>query len=145
MPDFMPRLSADDRALWLRLSAILVDNKRPPAVTELLTLLDMRRDVLVPTLTRLAYAGHIVAVVANRYFLPEHLAELAQMAEQLAADADGALTVREFRDRSDLGRNLAVDVLEYFDHLGFTRRKGDVRSVVPGTAALLAFRPGKLR
>ena len=140
-PEFLPRLTGDDRALWQRMEKLLIENKRPPAVAELPTLLNVRRDVLVAVLGRLAHAGHIVAVANNRYFLPEHLSELATLAATLAAEDDtGQLTVRAFRDRSDLGRNLAVDVLEYFDHLGFTRRKGDVRTVVPGAAARLAFR-----
>ena len=145
-PDFMPRLAAEDRALWQRLEPLLAQNKRPPALAEIVVALEIRRETLVPALGRLAHAGHIVAVAANRYFLPAHLAELAHLAEALAAtDTDRTLTVRNFRDRSELGRNLAVEVLEYFDHLGFTRRKGDLRTVPHGGAARLAFRPGNLR
>ena len=140
-PDFMPRLAGEDRALWQRLEPLLAAGTRPPAVAEISVALGTRREALTPALGRLAYAGHIVGVADNRYFLPDQLSRLAVLAETLAA-ADGAsgFTVGDFRNRSELGRNLAVDVLEYFDHLGFTRRKGDLRTVFPGAATRLAFR-----
>ena len=44
---------------------------------------------------------------------------------QAAAQAGGAITVAAFRDRSGIGRNAAIEVLEYFDRIKFTRRVGD--------------------
>jgi selenocysteine-specific elongation factor len=34
---------------------------------------------------------------------------------------------RAFRDASGIGRNVAIQVLEFFDDLGLTRREGDAR------------------
>jgi selenocysteine-specific elongation factor len=42
----------------------------------------------------------------------------------------GTMTVKDFRDRSGIGRNVAIDVLEFFDGKGFTRRQGNERIVV---------------
>jgi selenocysteine-specific elongation factor len=41
----------------------------------------------------------------------------------------GTMTVKDFRDRSGIGRNVAIDVLEFFDGKGFTRRQGNERIV----------------
>ena len=37
--------------------------------------------------------------------------------------------VEPFRDRSGIGRNLAIEVLEYFDRIKFTRRVGDAHVI----------------
>ena len=39
-------------------------------------------------------------------------------------------SVKEFRDRSGIGRNLAIEILEFFDKSGFTWRGGDTRKVL---------------
>ena len=35
-----------------------------------------------------------------------------------------------FRDATGLGRNVTIEVLEYFDLLGFTDRDGDTRIII---------------
>ncbi|MFV9997785.1 MAG: SelB C-terminal domain-containing protein [Arsenophonus endosymbiont of Dermacentor nuttalli] len=37
----------------------------------------------------------------------------------------GAITVTSFGDELAIGRKLAVQILEFFDRSGFTRRKSD--------------------
>jgi len=37
-----------------------------------------------------------------------------------------------FNERSGVGRNLTIQILEYLDKIGATRRIGDVRVAVPG-------------
>ena len=47
-------------------------------------------------------------------------------AETLARETeDGTFTTAAYRDASGIGRNLTVDMLEYFDRIGFTRRVDD--------------------
>jgi len=41
----------------------------------------------------------------------------------------GEFTIADYRDQAGIGRNLAIEVLEYFDRLGLTRREGDARAV----------------
>ena len=47
-----------------------------------------------------------------------------------AADEQGQFTVKQYRDVAGTGRNLAIEVLEYFDRKGVTRRLGDIRQIV---------------
>ena len=63
----------------------------------------------------------------NRYFLPQRLDEIAQRVREIGAE--GPFTVRQFRDATGIGRNVAIDILEHFDGRGFTRRQGDARIV----------------
>jgi selenocysteine-specific elongation factor len=53
------------------------------------------------------------------------------MAAALAAHApERRVTAAAFRDRSGVGRNVAIELLEYFDRVKLTRRIGDVREVI---------------
>lgn len=57
--------------------------------------------------------------------------ECREVCIELAKEAaSGAITLQTFRERSALGRNLAVAILESFDAEEFTRREGDARRLV---------------
>ena len=56
---------------------------------------------------------------------------MTEIAEELVQGPGGdTFDARAYRDASGIGRNLTIQVLEYFDNLGFTRRIGDERRVV---------------
>jgi len=61
------------------------------------------------------------------------LARLAEIAQQLAESSpEGTFTAAAFKDRSGVGRNLTIQILEYLDKMGATRREGDARIVLRG-------------
>ncbi len=67
--------------------------------------------------------------------------------EEMAAEearASGAITAAAFRDRSQIGRNLAIEVLEFFDRIKFTRRAGDAHVLLknPGRDSHPGGAPG---
>ncbi len=47
---------------------------------------------------------------------------------------------RQFRDRLDNGRKVAIQILEYFDRQGFTMRRGDWRRINPNRTGMFARR-----
>jgi selenocysteine-specific elongation factor len=116
-----------DAALWQRVEPLLEGAAlRPPTVTELATSAGMDPKKIETALSRLARHGKVVRVSKNRFFLPSSLKKL----EGVAADLErgtGELTAAAFRDRTGIGRNLAIEVLEFFDRIKFTRRVGDAR------------------
>jgi selenocysteine-specific elongation factor len=59
--------------------------------------------------------------------------ELSQLARELIAE-HGALVAADFRDATGLGRKRAIQILEFFDRIGFLRRVGDHHLLRPGTA-----------
>jgi selenocysteine-specific elongation factor len=76
-------------------------------------------------------------VAPNRFFLPATVARLADLADALAAESrEGSFTAAQFKDRSGIGRNVTIEVLEYLDALGVTRREGDARVVLRRAAEL---------
>jgi selenocysteine-specific elongation factor len=82
-------------------------------------------------LERAARGGLALRVSETRFFLPRTVSRLAGIAQALAAGSPGGrFTAAQFRDASGLGRNLAIDVLDYFDRNRYTRRVGDARMVL---------------
>jgi selenocysteine-specific elongation factor len=82
-------------------------------------------------LARISRQGLIVKVSQTRFFLPHVLRRLAQIAQDLAERSPtGLVTAGAFKDSSGIGRNLAIEVLEFFDRMIFTRRDGDARRVL---------------
>ena len=65
---------------------------------------------------------------ADRYVLTQTLITYAEAAEQ--TDKIEPLSVVAFKNRLGIGRKLAIEILEYFDGIGFTRRNGDQRVIV---------------
>jgi len=135
----VPRMSATDRGRLDRLQAVLAAaGLRPPIVGEFAVTLGIDLPDLRGWLGELARLGHLAQVAKNRFFLPQTVLELAGIAAELAAASpDGSFGAGAYRDRSGLGRNLTIEVLEYLDRIGVTqftagqRRMADAAVLVP--------------
>jgi selenocysteine-specific elongation factor len=132
------RLSREDERLWERLLPLLAaDDLRPPRVRELAAALGVELQPFERFLKRIERFGRVAPVAPNRVFLPETVARLADLARELAETSPEAqFTAAAFKDRSGIGRNLTIEVLEYLDRIGATRRIGDARVVARGADAV---------
>ncbi|MBC6439148.1 MAG: selenocysteine-specific translation elongation factor [Rhodospirillales bacterium] len=121
-------LKEADTRLWARVEAALdVTQGSPPALFPLAEGLDMTPGDLKRFLDRMVACGLTVKIGRNRYLTPSQVDRaVADAAAESAAQPDG-FTVAQFRDRTGIGRNLAIDLLEYLDRRGVTRRRGDLR------------------
>ena len=126
LPSHVAALSAEEQALMEQVHPLL-DADQSPSAGDLAKALGLPLASLEAPLKRLAKRGALVQVSAKRFYLPERLASLARCAAALAAQAP--FSARQFRDAAGIGRNAAIEVLEYFDAKGFTRRTGDARSL----------------
>ncbi len=96
---------------------------------------DMARDAREPeplvrtTLARLARRGELHQVVKDLYYPPATMAELARLARGVGAAHEGVVLAAQFRDATGLGRKRAIQILEYFDRIGLTRRVGDTHKL----------------
>jgi selenocysteine-specific elongation factor len=126
------RLSREDERLWEKLQPLLAaDDLRPPRVRELAAALGVELQPFERFLKRIEKFGRVAAVAPNRVFLPDTVVRLAGIARELAeASSEAQFTAAAFKDRSGIGRNLTIEVLEYLDRIGATRRVGDSRIVV---------------
>ncbi|QCB45861.1 selenocysteine-specific translation elongation factor [Hydrogenophaga sp. PAMC20947] len=132
-PGHRARLDADDVLLLERVSAILqAHGLRPPIVGELATTLNMESPRLLEFLLRVSALGHLVRIARNRFFLPSTVVALSELAATLAAQsADGMFDAAQYRDRSGIGRNLTVQVLEFLDRVAATKLIGERRAMQP--------------
>jgi selenocysteine-specific elongation factor len=134
LAEHRPRLANADEKLWQRLRPLLAEaDLRPPRVREIAAVLALEPDAVERLLRRAERLGRVAKVADNRYFLPESLARLAEIARDLAAQSpEGQFTAAVFKDCSGVGRNLTISILEYLDTIGATRRIGDARVVLRG-------------
>ena len=85
-------------------------------------------------LSRAERLGRVARVSDNRFFLPQTLARLADIARELAdSSPEGKFTAAIFKNRCGIGRNLTIQILEYLDKMRATQRIGDARIVLRGS------------
>ena len=93
---------------------------------------DLARDAGEPeplvrtTLSRLARRGELHQVVKDLFYPLPAMAQLAALARQVGQAHHGVVLAAQFRDMTGLGRKRAIQILEYFDRIGFTRRVADM-------------------
>jgi selenocysteine-specific elongation factor len=135
LPEHRPRLTPGDERLWERIRPLLaVSDLRPPRVREIAAAMALEPQAVERLLNRAERLGRVARVADNRFFLPETLTQLAEIARELAAGSpEGAFTAAAFKDRSGVGRNLTIQILEYLDKMGATRRQGDARILLHGS------------
>jgi selenocysteine-specific elongation factor len=123
LPGHRPVLSMEDQALWQRVQSELAsEGLRPPIVGELAERLGLEREAMLEFLQRMQQWGYVLAVAPNRFYLPERLDDLAAVARELCRESpDDSFSAAGYRDRSGIGRNLTIRVLEYLDRAGVTR------------------------
>ncbi len=121
--------SRNDAQDWKRILPLYeAASLTPPRIRELAGELDKSPEDMEALLSRLAHAGVVTRVSKNRFFIPENLRVLAAFAERAALD-NIIFTAKDYRLLSGIGRNLTIEVLEYFDRSGFTRRIQDGRII----------------
>jgi selenocysteine-specific elongation factor len=132
------QLTLADAVLWKKAEPLLIENiLRPPSLHEIAGALRMDPKNTESFLVRASRLGLVVRVAENRFFPPAGLRRHATFAEEIAATKGGLVTAATLRDRAGIGRGLAIEVLEYFDRIKFTRRIGDEHQVLrPARAAL---------
>lgn len=120
--------AAKDRALWARTeTAIEVASGSPPSLHPLAAVLELAPDDLRRFLERMAAFGLVVRIARNRYLTPRQIAEAESAVQHLLRESPDGIGVGDLRDALGIGRNHAVDLLEYLDHTGVTWRRGTLR------------------
>jgi len=65
-------------------------------------------------------------VAHDHFFLPATLAEVVGIAARIEKE-EGVIVVGTLRNRLDNGRKVTIQLLEFLDATGVTRRDGDLR------------------
>ncbi len=137
-PTHVIELSQSEKLLWRRIAPLLGPGRRPMTLHDIAAKQKLDLKIVKRVLERAARAGFVVRITAGRFLHKSAFLDLAVRAETLAANSDGGLfDAAAFRDRSDLGRGISIELMEYFDRIGFTQRVGDLRRVLKPAAAVL--------
>ncbi|AJP56949.1 selenocysteine-specific translation elongation factor [Pandoraea vervacti] len=102
----------------------------PPWVRDMGRELNVPEDRVRSVLRKLARQGRVHQIVKDLFYDDACVQTLADM----IAGADGRVEAGAFRDATGLGRKRAIQILEFFDRAGYTRRVGDLHVRRPGVA-----------
>jgi selenocysteine-specific elongation factor len=125
LPDHRVRLTDREAALAGVLLPRIVDGRfDPPWVRDLASAIDAPEDDVRRTLRKLNAQGDVQQIVRDLFYAPECVRELADIARGIA-ERHGTIDAAVFRDAIGLGRKRTVQLLEFFDRVGYTRRVRD--------------------
>lgn len=132
LPDHVLELTASDRALADRvLEDLLAGEFDPPWVRDLAATHTLDEAAVRRLLLRLAARGEVFQVVRDLFYPRATVRALTELVETLAledgAEGGGRVRAAVLRDRIGGGRKRAIQLLEFFDRVGFTRRVGEGR------------------
>lgn len=133
LPGHSVQLSAPEQTLAEQLLPRLQDGRfDPPWVRDLAADIGTGEEVVRQLLRKLARQGDVFQVVKDLFYTAANMDELARIIKELAcATPNGEVVAREFRDATGLGRKRAIQIIECFDRLGYTRRVRDAHVLRP--------------
>ncbi|CAB3925660.1 Selenocysteine-specific elongation factor [Achromobacter aegrifaciens] len=125
LPGHSATLAPEESALAGRVLPLLAAGAfDPPWVRDLARTLGEPEDRMRQLLRKLLRRGEVAQVVKDLFYHRDQVAALAVLAQGLAAQPAG-LNAASFRDATGLGRKRAIQILEFFDRVGYTRRLRD--------------------
>jgi selenocysteine-specific elongation factor len=82
----------------------------------------------------------LIKATPTRYFTPAATLILAEMAENLAIQSEcKTFKPGAYRDKSGVGRNLTIEILEFFDKAGLTQRTKSGRRILTPAKEIFAI------
>lgn len=123
LPEHVLAFTPQEDQQWQRLAPCFVGNQ-PHWVRDLASILGDGEGETRRLLHKAARLGHVMAVVQDRYFSSANMHAMADIIRQLCLQ-HGHADAADFRNQLGCGRKLAIQILEFYDRTGFTRRQGD--------------------
>lgn len=122
LPEHKAGFTEEQQAIWLRVADLFADE--PWWVRDLAKEAGVEESLMRAVLRQAAQQGMITAIVKDRYYRNDRIVAFARMIRDLD-QLRGSTCAADFRDTLNVGRKLAIQILEYFDRIGFTRRRGN--------------------
>lgn len=136
LPDHTAALAEAEAQLADRLlPPILAGTYDPPWVRDLARIQGEPEERVRQVLRKLLRRGEVAQVMKDLFYHRERMDELAALAVALAGRSEG-LNAAAFRDATGVGRKRAIQILEFFDRTGLTRRVRDAHVLRGGSAYL---------
>ena len=122
LPEHKAGFNDEQALLWQKAAPLFGDE--PWWVRDLARETGVDEQVMRGVLRQAAQQGLITAIVKDRYYRNDRIVTFASMIRDLD-QGRGSTSAADFRDQLNVGRKLAIQILEYFDRIGFTRRRGN--------------------
>ena len=124
-PGHRATLAAVDVEAWSRLRHYLdADALHPPRVRDIATATGIAEEKIRGLMKRLSRVGQVYPVALDHYFSAAAVGELAAHVDAICA-REGSARAAALRDVIGGGRKVAIQILEFFDRVGYTRRVRD--------------------
>ena len=138
-PKHSPNLSSQDLKIWKKVQPILNKNNiNPPLVREIGIVLNIEQKLLEKFFEKASKLKLVIRISPKRYFIPMAIRNLAKIAEELGnKERNGKLSMKKFQITLCIGRNLTIEILEFFDKVGFTKRLKDKRLILKSSIDVL--------
>jgi selenocysteine-specific elongation factor len=123
------RITLNERELELARtlrSAIAAGRFDPPWVRDLARSVRAPDDEVRAVLRKCVVQGGVYQIVRDLYYDRDCVRTLARTVKGLVEE-HGAMEATRFRDAVGIGRKRAIQILEFFDRVGYTRRTRDAR------------------
>jgi len=125
LPEHTARLSEGDEALVQKLQPLIAQGRfNPPWVRDLAAAVREPEERVRQVLRKQVTQGTVYQVVRDLFYDSVRIGELAEVAAGIARE-HGAVDAARYRDAIGLGRKRTVQILEFFDRVGYTRRVHD--------------------
>ena len=122
LPDHKVELTPKEQVIWERIYPRLIDGQYdPPWVRDLASALGEPEANIRMLLRKVSRTSGLVQLVPDLFYPISTMRIMADIIRDIV-ETDGHVTVISFKDRVGLGRKRAIQILEAFDRLGFTRR-----------------------
>ncbi|GAO70001.1 selenocysteine-specific translation elongation factor [Comamonas sp. E6] len=133
LPQHSVQLSSAEQTLAEKLlPAIAAGRYDPPWVRDLARDHAAGEELVRQLLKKLSRQGKLFQVVKDLFYAPSRMDELAALVADIASQhARGEVEASAFRDATGLGRKRAIQILEFFDRTGYTRRVRDAHLLRP--------------
>jgi selenocysteine-specific elongation factor len=124
-PAHKAELGKDERVRWERIKPLLMSERfDPPRVRDIARVTSIPESEVRSLMKRVARVGEVTLIAHDHFFLTDTVREMADIAGALMA-GHGKARAAQFRDCIGTGRKIAIQVLEFFDRVGYTRRVRD--------------------
>jgi selenocysteine-specific elongation factor len=123
------RATLNDRELGLARSlraALAAGRFDPPWVRDLALAVRAPDEEVRQVLRKCAMRGEVYPIVRDLYYDRDCVRELARLLKSLAREQE-AVEAARYRDAIGVGRKRAIQILEFFDRVGYTRRTRNAR------------------
>ncbi|GGJ92259.1 selenocysteine-specific translation elongation factor [Pseudomonas matsuisoli] len=129
LPDHQVRLTGEEERLKTEvMPLLLVGHFDPPWVRNVAQTLGADEALTRHLLRKLARLGQLHQVVRDLFYPEATVEELASVVLRLERE-EGIIRAAAFRTALGIGRKRSIQILEYFDRIGLTRRFGNERKV----------------